>query len=78
MQASTDSLPTVVDLLVAAGIAGSKSAARRMIAEGGAYLNNARVPAEDAVTKLADLLYGRFLVLRRGRRLVAGVELVTG
>src|SRR5262249_55336429 len=78
VQASTDSLPTGVDLLVAAGIAGSKSAARRMIAEGGAYLNNARIPAEDTVTERADLLCGRFLVLRRGRRLVAGVARVTG
>jgi tyrosyl-tRNA synthetase len=78
VKASTDSLPTVVDLLAAAGIADSKSAARRMIAGGGAYLNNTRVSAEDAVPDPADLLYGRFLVLRRGRRTVAGVELVTG
>ena len=52
--------------------------ARRMIAEGGAYLNNQRVTAEDAVPGAADLLRGRFLVLRRGRRTVAGVEIVTG
>ena len=49
-----------------------------MIAAGGAYLNNTRVAGEDAVPDPADLLHGRFLVLRRGRRLVAGVELVTG
>jgi tyrosyl-tRNA synthetase len=75
---SGDSLPTVVDLLAATGIADSKSAARRMIAAGGAYLNNTRVPVEDAVLDRADLLHGRFLVLRRGRRTVAGVELVMG
>jgi tyrosyl-tRNA synthetase len=75
---SRESLPTVVDLLAATGIAASKSDARRMIAAGGAYLNNTRVVGEDAVPERADLLYGRFLVLRRGRRMVAGVELVTG
>ena len=49
-----------------------------MIAAGGAYLNNRRVAAEDAVPDAADLLHGRFLVLRRGRRTVAGAEVVTG
>jgi len=78
VQAARGSLPTVVDLLAAAGIADSKSAARRMIVAGGAYLNNTRVSAEDAVLDPASLLHGRFLVLRRGRRTVAGVELVTG
>ena len=75
---SRDSLPTVVDLLAASGITDSKSDARRMIAAGGAYLNNTRVSGEHAVLDRADLLYDRFLVLRRGRRMVAGVELVTG
>ena len=78
VHAARESLPAVVDLLVATGIAASKSAARRMIAAGGAYLNNRKVTAEDAVPDVADLLYGRFLVLRRGRRTVAGVEVVTG
>ena len=78
VHAPGDGLPTVVDLLAKAGIADSKGDARRMIAAGGAYLNNARVSAEDAVLDSADLLCGRFLVLRRGRRMVAGVELVVG
>ena len=78
VQAPAGRLPTVVDLLAATGIAPSKSAARRMIAAGVAYLNNTRVSAEDAAPDPADLLHGRFLVLRRGRRLVAGVEIVTG
>ena len=75
-QASRDNLPTVVDLLALTGIADSKSDARRMITAGGAYLNNTRVTGEDAVPEPADLLHGRFLVLRKGRRTVAGVELV--
>jgi tyrosyl-tRNA synthetase len=76
--ATPEGLPTVVDLLVATGIAASKSDARRMIAGGGVYLNNRKVSGEDARPQVPDLLYGRFLVLRRGRRTVAGVEAVQG
>jgi tyrosyl-tRNA synthetase len=75
IQAPAEALPTVVDLLAAAGIAASKSAARRAIAEGGAYLNNRRVSSEDATPAASDLLHGRFLVLRRGKRTVGGVKL---
>ena len=60
-------LPTVVDLLTATGIAASKSAARRAIAEGGAYLNNQRVLTEEAEPGQSDLLYGRFLVRPPGQ-----------
>jgi tyrosyl-tRNA synthetase len=66
--------PPVADLMAATGIVPSKSAARRAIAEGGAYLNNVKVTAEDAVPEERDLLHGRFLVLRRGKRTVGGVE----
>jgi tyrosyl-tRNA synthetase len=78
VHASRDALPPVADLFAATGITKSKSAARRTIAEGGAYLNNHKVPAEDAVPGPADLIHGRFLVLRRGRRAVAGVAVVSG
>jgi len=71
-------IPTVLAVLKASGLVASTKEALRTIAEGGAYLNNTRVSAEDAVLDPASLLYGRFLVLRRGRRTVAGVELVTG
>jgi tyrosyl-tRNA synthetase len=73
-----DALPPVADLMAAAGIVRSKSAARRAIAEGGAYLNNVRVTEQDAVPQASDLLHGRFLVLRRGKRSVGGVEVRTG
>jgi tyrosyl-tRNA synthetase len=69
-------LPTVADLLAAVGIVPSKSAARRVIAEGGAYLNNVKVTSADAVPADSDLLFGRYLVLRRGRRTIGGVEVV--
>jgi tyrosyl-tRNA synthetase len=70
----TGELPTVVDLLAASGLCKSKSEARRAIAQGGAYLNNAKVESEDAAPGASDLLHGRFLVLRRGKRNVGGVE----
>ena len=68
-------LQPVVDLLVAVGLAPSRSAARRTIKEGGAYLNNLKVTDEEAVPTEADLLHGRWLVLRRGKRNLAAAEL---
>ena len=73
---SGEDLPPVIDLLVESGLAASKGAARRTVADGGAYLNNARVDDVDDVPTDADLLHGKWLVLRRGRRTVAGVEIV--
>ena len=70
-------LPTVVDLMTGTGIVASKSAARRAIAEGGAYLNNRKVLNEEAEPDRADLLHGRFLVVRRGKRTVGGVEVAS-
>lgn len=66
---------TVVDLLAATGLVASKSAARRTVKEGGAYVNNVKVTAEDAVPAASDLLHGRWLVLRRGKKNLAAVEL---
>lgn len=64
----------VVDLLVATGLANGRSAARRTIAEGGAYLNNVKVTDEDHVLAPEDLLAGRWVLLRRGRRNLAVAE----
>jgi len=69
-------LPPVANLMASAGVAQSVSAARRATAEGGAYLNNERVTAENAVPSEDDLLHGRFLVLRRGKRTIGAVEVV--
>jgi len=77
VKAAADSLPLVTDLLAATGIVPSKSAARRAITEGGAYLNNVKVTAADAVPAAGDLLHRRFLVLRRGKRTVSGIEVVS-
>jgi tyrosyl-tRNA synthetase len=74
-QASVSEFAPVVDLLAATGLVASKSAARRAVKEGGAYLNNAKVTDEEAVPTSADLLHGRWLLLRRGKRSLAAVEL---
>jgi tyrosyl-tRNA synthetase len=69
-------LPPVADLLVATGLAESRSAARRTVAEGGAYLNNRRLSDPALAPEDADLLHRRWLVLRRGKRSLAAVEKV--
>jgi tyrosyl-tRNA synthetase len=66
----------ITDLLVASGLAESKGAARRTVAEGGAYVNNVRVESDEWVPQPSDFLHGRWLVLRRGKRNIAGVERV--
>jgi tyrosyl-tRNA synthetase len=63
-----------VDLLVDTGLVKSKGEARRTIGEGGAYLNNDRVTDPDLVPGEADLVAGNWLVLRRGKKNLAGVE----
>ena len=65
----------VVDLLVASGLAKSKGEARRTISEGGAYLNNQRITDPDLVPGEQDVVAGGWLVLRRGKKHLAGVEL---
>ena len=66
--------PTIVDLLTATGLADSRGAARRAVAEGGAYVNNVKVGDEQWVPGHGDLLDGRWLVVRRGKRNLAGVR----
>ena len=72
--AKRDDLPSVVDLFVEAGLAKSKGEARRTVSEGGAYLNNTRIEDPDLVPTESDLLGGAWLVLRRGKKNFAGVE----
>ena len=67
---------SAVDLLVAAGLAASKGAARRTIAEGGASVNNVRIADDTVAFTHADTLPGGWLVLRRGRRAVSGVRVL--
>ena len=73
-EATADS--TYADLLVASGLVPSKSAARRAIGEGGVHANNRRLDRDEAdqVPAAAEYLHGRWLVLRRGKRAMAGVR----
>ncbi|EEI63676.1 MULTISPECIES: tyrosine--tRNA ligase [Corynebacterium] len=66
--------PTIVDLLVAAGLAESKGAARRAIKEGGAYANNKRIEDAEWKPKESDLLHGSWLVLRKGKKNFGGAR----
>ncbi|MFD0034717.1 tyrosine--tRNA ligase [Streptomyces sp. NPDC055059] len=75
--AKVDALGPVVDLLAEVGLVASKSAARRTVKEGGAYVNNMKVAAEDAVPAADELLHGRWLVLRRGKKNLAAIEVVS-
>jgi tyrosyl-tRNA synthetase len=70
--------PTVVDLLVATGLAESRGAARRTVSEGGAYVNNAKVADEGWQPSADDLLPGGWLVVRRGKRNLAGARAAAG
>ncbi|HYQ66939.1 tyrosine--tRNA ligase [Actinophytocola sp.] len=66
--------PTIVDLLVSSGLAKSRGAARRAVNEGGAYVNNSKIADEEWQPGAADLLHGRWLVVRHGKRTVGGIE----
>ncbi|MCV6999468.1 tyrosine--tRNA ligase [Mycolicibacterium alvei] len=65
---------SITDLLVATGLAASKGAARRNVAEGGVYVNNIRIESDEWIPQHSDFLHERWLVLRRGKRHIAGVE----
>ena len=70
-------IPTWVDLIAATGVVESKSAARRVVKEGGAYINNEKISGEDFTPSTEHLLHGRFIVLRKGKRDLAAVEVVS-
>jgi tyrosyl-tRNA synthetase len=69
-------LPGVVDVLLSSGVVTSKAAARRAITEGGAYLNNVKEKDPDARLQPDQLLHGRFVVARRGKRTVGVVTIL--
>ncbi|MCW2840268.1 MAG: tyrosine--tRNA ligase [Aeromicrobium sp.] len=66
--------PTILDALVASGLVDSRSAARRAVQEGGAYLNNERVNDPDLVLTGEVLLYSKWAVIRKGKRSISGVS----
>jgi len=66
---------SVVDALVKTGVVESKSAARRAVAEGGAYVNNVKVEDADATLSRAEVLAGEWIVVRRGKKTLGMVRL---
>ncbi|HLK44478.1 MAG TPA: S4 domain-containing protein, partial [Acidimicrobiales bacterium] len=58
----------LTELLRRTGVCGSLGEARRAIDQGGIYVNNRRVEGPDASVSAGDLLHGRYLLLRRGKR----------
>jgi tyrosyl-tRNA synthetase len=73
---SKEEIPTWVDLITATGVVDSKSAARRIVKEGGAYLNNEKISGEDFRPSKKDFLCGKYAVLRKGKRDLAAIELI--
>lgn len=64
---------SIVDALVHAKVVESKSAARRAVTEGGAYLNNEKITSDELVIDSSSLLHGKYALLRRGKRTVGGI-----
>ena len=73
----TGELPPVAALLKESGLVASMNEARRAIADGGAYINNTRVTDPEQIVEPVDLLHGKWLVLRRGKKTIAGVEVAS-
>ena len=65
---------TVIDALVETGLVESRAAARRAIAEGGAYVNNVRVDDDELVLGPNHALDGGWIVVRRGKKSVGLVR----
>ena len=63
----------ITDLLVGTGLSKSKGDARRTVGEGGVYVNNVRIESDEWIPQSSDFLHDRWLVLRRGKRNIAGV-----
>ncbi len=68
-----DASTPIGQLLVDTGLVTSLSEARRAIAQGGVYLNNTKVD-DEAVPVGSSVLHGRFALLRRGKKTLAGIS----
>jgi len=62
---------TLIDLLVYTGLAPSKGQARKDIEGGGIYVNNVREASITRSVATSDLLFGKYLLLRKGKRTYA-------
>ncbi|MDT0223641.1 tyrosine--tRNA ligase [Gordonia sp. AC31] len=71
----SETRPTIIELLVDTKLSESNKAARRAVSEGGAYVNNTKITDPEWQPADADLLHGRWLVVRRGKKSFAGAKL---
>lgn len=71
----SETRPTIIELLVDTKLSESNKAARRAVSEGGAYVNNTKITDPEWQPADADLLHGRWLVVRRGKKSFAGARL---
>lgn len=67
---------SLLDLLMHAGLAPSRGQARKDVEGGGIYLNNVRVGESARVVGSSDLLFGKYLLLRKGKRTYAVLRCV--
>jgi tyrosyl-tRNA synthetase len=74
IKSSTDLL-NILDILQQTNLCDSKSAAKRTVEEGGAYINNERITDINWKPNKSDLIHGSLLVVRRGKKVMAGVEI---
>ena len=68
-------MPNILDILQQTNLCDSKSAAKRTVEEGGAYINNERISDLNWKPNKSDLIHGCLLVVRRGKKVMAGVEI---
>jgi tyrosyl-tRNA synthetase len=71
---SFDELLPLADTLVLSGLCASKSEARRLISQGGAYAQNTRCGSDQELWS-RPLIHGRYLLLRRGRHRISLLEI---
>jgi len=71
----TSEMPNILDILQQTNLCESKSAAKRTVEEGGAYINNVRISDLNWTPTKSDLIHGSLLVVRRGKKVMAGVEI---
>ncbi|CAM0956837.1 unnamed protein product [Alopecurus aequalis] len=59
---------SLVDLAASTGLLASKSAVRRLIKQGGLYLNNMKIDSEDKLIEERDIVDGKVLLLSAGKK----------
>ena len=70
-----EEFPNILEILQQTNLCDSKSAAKRTVEEGGAYINNERISDLNWKPNKSDLIHGSLLVVRRGKKVMAGVEI---